>query len=162
MKCRLALFAMLAAFCLSASDALAARVLLAELLARAPAAGQAAMSGLALEGCLRRAGDLDRTGVALDTQVVGIDRLAAEGMMLQNQIDAELPIVGNYDEKGLNDFQRRAIRREELARQFKSDFPVYQNSQKDYAAAMAEFDCDCSGQFTADDLGAAKIKLGIK
>ena len=27
------------------------------------------MSGLALEGCLRRAGDLDRTGVALDTQV---------------------------------------------------------------------------------------------
>jgi hypothetical protein len=154
------LFAVIA---LSASDAMAARVLLAELLTRQPAAaGQHAMSALALEACLRRAGKLDRTGVALDTQVVGIDRLAAEGMMLQNQLDAELPIVGNYDEKGLNDFQRRVIRREELTRQFKSDFPVYQNSQKNYDAAMAEFDRDCSGPFTAGDLDAAKTKLGLK
>jgi hypothetical protein len=159
----LALAALPAVLLFGAGETQAARPLLAELLARPPAtAGQPAMSGLAIEACLRRARELDRTGSAIDTEIAAIDRLAAEGMFLQNQINAELPMLGGYDEPGLNDFQRRLIRHEELAKQFQAEFPLYQQKQKAYDAAVAEFDRDCGQGFTAGDLDAAKAKLGIK
>lgn len=156
MRYRLASLTLTFALILSASEANAARPLLAELLARAPVdAGQPAMTSLALQVCLRLARELDRTGTA-------IDRLAAEGMFMQNQINAELPMLGGYDEPGLNDFQHRLIRHEQLAKQFQAEFPLYQQKQKAYDAAVAEFDRDCGQGFTAGDLGAAKAKLGIK
>jgi len=160
---RLASSALIAALALSAGIANAARPLLAELLARAPVAvGQPVMSGLALEACLRQALDLDRAGTAIDTEIAAIERLAAEGMFLQNQINAEMPMLGGYDEPGLNAFQHRVIRHEELAKKFQADFPLYRQKQKAYDAAVAEFDRDCAQGFTAGDLGAAKAKLRIK
>ena len=163
MRYRLAGFMLTVALFLSASEADAARPLLAELLARAPAAaGQPVMSPLALEACLHQARELDHTGTAIDTEIAAIDRLAAEGMFLQNQIDAELPMLGGYDEPGLNDFQHRMIRHEELAKQFQAEFPLYQQKQKTYDAAVAEFDRDCAQGFAASDLDAAKANLGIK
>ncbi len=159
MNRRVALLVFTATLVLTASEADAARPLLAELLARAPVdAGQPAMTSLALQVCLRLARELDRTGTAIDTEIAAIDRLAAEGMFLQNQIDAEL-MLGGYDEPGLNDFQHRLIRHEQLAKQFQAEFPLYQQKQKAYDA---EFDRDCGQGFTAGDLGAAKAKLGIK
>ena len=163
MRYRLASLTLTVALILSASEANAARPLLAELLARAPVdAGQPAMTSLALQVCLRLARELDRTGTAIDTEIAAIDRLAAEGMFLQNQIDAELPILGGYDEPGLNDFQHRLIRHEQLAKQFQAEFPLYQQKQKAYDAAVAEFDRDCGQGFTAGNLDAAKANLGIK
>lgn len=145
------------------SDADAARPLLAELLARAPVkAGQPAMSPLALEACLLKARELDRTGTAIDYEIAEIDRETAEAMFLQNQINAEIPMLGGYDEPGLNAFQKRVIRHEELTKQFKAEFPLYQQKQKAYDAAVAEFDRDCAQGFHAGDLGAVKAKLGIK
>ena len=162
MRYRLASLTLTVALILSANEANAARPLLAELLARAPVeADKPAMSPLALQACLRLARELDRTGTAIDTEIAAIDRLAAEGMFLQNQIDAEL-MLGGYDEPGLNDFQHRLIRHEQLAKQFQAEFPLYQQKQKAYDAAVAEFDRDCGQGFTAGDLGAAKAKLGIK
>jgi hypothetical protein len=163
MRYRLAGFMLTVALFLSASEADAARPLLAELLTRAPAAAdQPTMSPLALEACLRQARELDRTGSAIDTEIAAIDRLAAEGMFLQNQIDAELPMLGGYDEPGLNDFQHRLIRHEELAKKFQAEFPLYQQKQKAYDAAVEEFERDCAQNFRAGDLAAAKSKLGIK
>ena len=163
MNRRVALLVFTATLVLTASEADAARPLLAELLARAPVdAGQPAMTSLALQVCLRLARELDRTGSAIDTEIAAIDRLAAEGMFMQNQINAELPMLGGYDEPGLNDFQHRLIRHEQLAKQFQAEFPLYQKKQKTYDAAVAEFDRDCGQGFTAGDLGAAKAKLGIK
>jgi hypothetical protein len=160
---RVALLVFTATLVLTASEADAARPLLAELLARAPVdAGQPAMTSLALQACLRLARELDRTGSAIDTEIAAIDRLAAEGMFLQNQIDAELPRLGGYDEPGLNDFQHQLIRHEQLPKQFQAEFPLYQQKQKAYDAAVAEFDRDCAQGFTTGDLGAAKAKLGIK
>jgi len=159
----LAMAALPAALLFGTGEANAARPLLAELLARAPVvAGQPAMSPLALEACLRQARELDRTGTAIDTEIAGIERLAAEGMFLQNQINVELPMLGGYDEPGLNEFQHRMIRHEELAKEFQTEFPLYRQKQKAYDAAVAEFDCDCAQGFTAGDLGAVKAKLGIK
>jgi hypothetical protein len=162
MKYRLPMLTLTVALVLGASEANAARPLLAELLARAPAVGKPAMSPLALEACLRQARELNRTGTAIDNEIAAIDRLAAEGIFLQKQIDAELPMLGGYDEPGLNDFQRRMIRHEELAKKFQADFPLYQQKQKAYDAAVVEFDRDCAQNFTAGDLAAAKSKLGIK
>jgi len=160
---RAALLVFTATLVLTASEADAARPLLAELLARAPVdAGQPAMTSLALQACLRLARELDRTGSAIDTEIAAIDRLAAEGMFLQNQIDAELPMLGGYDEPGLNDFQHRLIRHEQRAKQFQAEFPLYQQKQKAYDAAVEEFDRDCAQNFRAGDLAAAKSKLGIK
>ncbi len=160
---RLAFAALIAALYLSASEAYAARALLSELLARMPAAeGQPAMSSLALDACLRRADQLDVTGVTVDMEISDIDRMAAERMFLQRQIDAELPMVGDYDENALNAFQRRVIRHEELARKFKIDFPAYQEHQQAYNDAVVDFERDCFGNFTAGDLAAAKARLGIK
>ena len=163
MNRRAALLVFTATLVLTASEADAARPLLAELLARAPVdAGQPAMSPLALEACLRQARELDRTGSSIDTEIAAIDRLAAEGMFLQNQIDAELPMLGGYDEPGLNDFQHRLIRHEQLAKQFQAEFPLYQQKQKTYDAAVEEFERDCAQGFAASDLDAAKANLGIK
>jgi len=162
MKYRLPMLTLTVALVLGASEANAARPLLAELLARAPAVGKPAMSPLALEACLRQARELNRTGTAIDNEIAAIDRLAAEGIFLQKQIDAELPMLGGYDEPGLNDFQRRMIRHEELAKKFQADFPLYQQKQKAYDAEVEEFDRDCTQNFTAGDLAAAKSKLGIK
>jgi hypothetical protein len=148
---------------LTASDANAARPLHAELLARAPAdAYQPTMSALALEACLRSARTLDRTGSAIDTEIAAIERLAAEGIFLQNQIDAELPMLDGYDEPGLNEFQHRMIRHEELAKKFQAEFPLYRHKQKAYDAAVTEFDHECGQDFAASDLRATKAKLGIK
>ncbi len=159
----LAMAALPAAFLFGAGNALAARPLLAELLARAPAApGQPAMSALALEACLRQAQDLDRSGTAIDYAIAAIDRETAEAMFLENQINAEIPALGGYDEPGLNAFQKRVIRHEELAKKFKVEFPLYQQKQKAYDAAVADFDRDCAQGFAASDLSAAKAKLGIK
>ena len=159
----MAIAALPALLCFAASDAQAARPLLAELLARAPVkAGEPAMSPLALEACLRKARELDATGTAIDYEIAAIDRETAEAMFLENQINAEIPMLGGYDEPGLNAFQKRVIRHEELAKKFKAEFPLYQQKQKAYDAAVAEFDRDCAQGFTAGDLGAVKAKLGIK
>ncbi len=120
------------------------------------------MSGLALEACLRQALDLDGTGEAIDFEVAAIDRLAAEGMFMQRQLDAELPGRGGYDEQKLADFQRRTIRHEELARKFEREFPLYRQRQKEYDAAVADFDRDCSSHFAGGDLDTAKAKFGLK
>jgi hypothetical protein len=152
---------MLLAF--AASDAQAARPLLAELLARTPVkAGEPAMSQLALETCLRKARELDATGTAIDYEIAALDRETAEAMFLENRINAEIPALGGYDEPGLNAFQRRVIRHNELAEKFKAEFPLYQQRQKAYDAAVAEFDRDCAQGFHAGDLGGVKAKLGIK
>ncbi len=159
----IAIAALPALLLFGAGKANAARPLLAELLARAPvAAGKPAMSALALEACLRQARELDATGTAIDYEIANIDRETAEAMFLQNQINAEMPMLGGYDEPGLNAFQKRVIRHEELAKKFKAEFPLYQEKQKAYDAAVAEFDRDCAQGYTAGDLGAARAKLGIK
>ena len=46
----------------------------------------------------------------------------------------------SYDEPALNEFQRRVIRHEELAQKFQMEFPLYQNKQKAYDAAVDEFE----------------------
>jgi hypothetical protein len=120
------------------------------------------MSALALEACLRKARELDKTGTAIDYDIAAIDRETAEAMFLENQINAEFPVLNGYDEAGLAAFQQRVIRHEELAKKFKSEFPVYQQRKKDYDAAVAEFYRDCARGLTASDLGAVKAKLGIK
>ena len=159
----LAIAALPAALLFGGGETQAARPLLAELLARAPAAsGQPAMNPRALEACLLKARELDRTGTAIDYKIAAIDREAAEAMFLQNQINAELPMLGGYDEAGLKDFQRRMIRHEELAKKFQAEFPLYREKQKAYDAAVADFDRDCGQGFSAGDLNAAKAKLGIK
>jgi hypothetical protein len=154
---------LIVAFACCAGEAQAARTLLADLLARRPAsAGEPAMSRLALEACLLRAQELDRTGVALDYEVVEIDRLAAEGMFLERQLESEMSALGGYDEAALKDYQARVIRHEAIAKKFQSEFPDYAQRQKDYDAAVAEFSRDCATAFGAADLVAVKAKLGIK
>ena len=144
-------------------DANAARTLLAELMARAPAeAGSDAMSALALEACLRRAMELDKTGTALDYEIAAIDREAAEGVFLQNQLKAELPVLQDYDERSLEDFQRRVVRHDELDKKFQAEFPLYQKKQRAYEAAVDEFERNCSGRFTRSDLVAIKSKLKLR
>jgi hypothetical protein len=159
----LAIAALPALIVFGAGEADAARQLLAELLARAPVkTGKPAMSPLALEACLRKARELDTTGTAIDYEIAAIDRETAEAMFLENRINAEIPALGGYDEPGLNAFQKRVIRHDELAKKFKAEFPLYQQKQKAYDAAVAEFDRDCAQGFHADDLGGVKAKLGIK
>jgi hypothetical protein len=145
------------------TSANAARTLLVEFMARAPAdAGATAISALRLEACLRRARELDSTGIAIDYEIAAIDREVAEGMFLQNQLNAELSALGDYDEKALEDFQRRAVRHSELAKKFKAEFPLYQKKQRAYEAAVAEFEQDCAGRFNHSDLEVIKSKLDLK
>jgi hypothetical protein len=145
------------------NDANAARTLLTDLMARPPAeSAEPAMSALALEACMRRAQELDRIGTAIDYEIAAIDREAAEGVLLQNQLNAELPMLGGYDAPALNEFQRRVIRHEELAKKFQAEFPLYQQKQKAYDAAVAEFEHICASRFRPGDLGAIKSKLDLK
>lgn len=111
---------------------------------------------------MRRAQELDRTGTAIDYEIAAIDREAAEGVLLQNQLNAELPMLGGYDEPALNEFQRRVIRHEELAKKFQAEFPLYRQKQKAYDAAVAEFEHICANRFRPGDLGAIKGKLDLK
>jgi hypothetical protein len=149
-------------FC--AIDANAARTLLKDFMARPPAgADEPAISVLALEACLRRAQELDRTGTAIDYEIAAIDREAAEALLLQKQLNTELPTVGDYDEPALHEFQRRVIRHEELSRKFQMEFPLYQNKQKAYDAEVDEFEhVTCATRFRRDDLNAARTKLDLK
>jgi hypothetical protein len=143
-------------------EAIAARTLLADLMARPPAKpGTKPMSALALEACLRRAQELDRDGIAIDYEIAAIDREAAEALMLQKQINAELPILGDFDEPALNAFQGRVVRHQELTKKFHTEFPRYVEKQKAYDAAVAEFERYCAGRFAYDDLVATKLKLGL-
>jgi hypothetical protein len=144
-------------------EATAARTLLADLMARSPAQTDTKpMSALALEACLRRAQELDREGSAIDYEIAAIDREAAEALMLQKQINAELPVLGDFDEPALNAFQRRVIRHEELTKKFHAEFPRYEQRQKAYDTAVAEFERYCTGRFTRGDLDAVKAKLDLK
>ena len=120
------------------------------------------MSALALEACVRRAQDLDRAGVAIDLEIAAIDREAAETLLLQKQLNAELPMIGGYDEPALNEFQRRVIRHEELAKKFQMEFPLYQDKQRAYDAAVDEFEHICATRFRRDDLDTIRIKLDLK
>ena len=155
--------AMALALAFGAADANAARTLLKDLMAR-QAAGpdERAMSAFALEACLRRAQELDRAGTAIDYEIAAIDREAAEALMLQKQINMELPMIGGYDEPALNEFHRRVVRHEELAKKFQAEFPLYQNKQKAYDNAVDEFEHICATRFRSNDLEAIKTKLELK
>ncbi|MEP7030823.1 MAG: hypothetical protein ABI830_07815 [Pseudolabrys sp.] len=159
----LATVTLLAAFDPGAGSAEAARALVNDLLIRPPAAaGKLAMDRAALEACLVRARDLDIVGVEVDGEVDDADHLAAEGLILQNRINAELPMVGGFDENRLKAFEARLRRRKELATKFEADFPVYQKHQQAYNDGVAAFERDCSNGFSANDLEAARARLGIK
>ena len=141
----------------------AARALLADLFTRPPAeSGAKVMSVLALEACVRQAQELDREGTAIDFEIAAIDREAAEALWLQKRINSELPALGDFDETELNEFQRRVIRHEELAKKFQSEFPQYQEKQKAYDRAVDDFERYCGGRFTQRDLEAVKAKLNLK
>ena len=70
-------------------------------------------------------------------------------------------MLGDFDEPALNAFQRRVIRHEELTKKFHAEFPRYEQRQKAYDTAVADFERYCAGRFTADDLVATKSKLGL-
>jgi hypothetical protein len=155
--------AMMTALLFGAVDANAAKTLLADLMARPPAeSSETAMSVLALEACVRRAQELDRTGAAIDREIAAIDREAAEGVLLEKQLDAELPKLGDYDGPALDEFQRRLIRHEELARKFQAEFPAYQEKQKAYDVSVTEFEHICANRFQRGDLEAVRTKLDMK
>ena len=83
--------------------------------------------------------------------------------MLQKQLNAELPILGSYDEPALNEFQHRVIRHEELAKKFQAEFPLYQKKQKAYDAAVDEFEhIICANRFRRGDLDAIRSRLDLK
>jgi hypothetical protein len=147
-----------------ATDTHAARTLLKDLMARPPAGpDEPVMSALALEACVRRAQELDRAGTAIDYEIAAIDREAAEALLLQKQLNTELPMVGAYDEPALSEFQRRVIRHEELARKFQMEFPRYQNKQKAYDAEVDEFEhVICASRFRLNDLEAVRTKFDLK
>ncbi len=121
---RLASIGLIAAIVLSAGNtAYAARTLLADFLKRKPAgAGELAMSRLKLEARLLRVQEADRTGVALDYQVAEIDRLAAEGVFLERQLESEMGALGGYDEAALKDYQARRPLLSD-SEKFQSNFP---------------------------------------
>src|SRR5689334_5980592 len=154
----------LAAFMLAAGviDAHAARTVLADFLKR-PSLNpdEPPMSVLALEACMRRAQELDRTGTAIDYEIAAIDREAAEALLLQRQLNTDLPFVGGFDEAALQEFQRRAARHEELSKKFQVEFPLYQQNQKAYDDAIEEFGRICARPFQQDDLQAVKRKLDL-
>lgn len=172
MAARVLMAALIATAFAHPDDANAARTLLADLMARPPAqagtrpppaeADTHPMSALALEACLRRAQELDREGTAIDYEIAAIDREAAEALLLQKQINSELPVLGDFDEPALNAFQRRVIRHEELTKKFHAEFPRYEERQKAYDTAVAEFERYCTGRFTRGDLDAVKAKLDLK
>ena len=144
-------------------DAHAARTLLADFLKRpALKSDEPTMSAFALEACVRRAQELDRTGTAIDYEIAAIDREAAEALLLQKQLNTDLPFVGGYDEPALQEFQHRAVRHEELAKKFQAEFPLYQQKQKAYDEAVEEFEHICKRSFQRDDLEAVKRKLDLK
>src|SRR6476646_11636710 len=160
---RWVLLAMSFSLALGAIDAHAARTLLTGLMKRPPAGlDEPAMSALALEACVHRAQELDRTGTAIDYEIAAIDREAAEALLLQKQLNAELPTVQEYDEPALNEFQRRVIRHEELSHKFQLEFPLYQNKQKAYDAAVEELENICANRFRRGDLDAIRKKLDLK
>jgi hypothetical protein len=120
------------------------------------------MAAPTLEACMRRAQEIDRAGTAIDYEIAAIDREAAEGVLLEKQLDAELPMLGDYDEPALNEFQRRLIRHEELAKKFQTEFPLYQEKQKTYDVSVAEFEHVCANRFRRGDLEAVRTKLDMK
>jgi|SRR5215468_8487470 hypothetical protein len=152
------------AFAFGAVDANAARTVLKDFITRPPArAEEPVMSALALEACVRRAQELDRAGTAIDFEIAAIDRDAAEALLLQKQLNMELPMVGGYDEPALNEFQRRVVRHDELARKFQIEFPRYQDKQKAYDAEVDEFEhVICASRFRSNDLDAIRTKLNLK
>jgi hypothetical protein len=147
-----------------AINANAAPTVLKDFMARPPAkTDEPVMSALALEACIHRAQELDRAGIAIDLEIAAIDREAAEALLLQKQLNAELPMIGAYDESALNEFQRRVVRHQELTRKFHMEFPRYQDNQKAYDADVDEFEhVICAGRFRRNDLDAVRAKFNLK
>jgi len=145
-------------------NANAAPTVLKDFMARPPAkTDEPVMSALALEACIHRAQELDRTGIAIDLEIAAIDREAAEVLLLQKQLNAELPLIGAYDEAALNEFQRRVVRREELNRKFQTEFPRYQAKQRAFDTDVDEFEhVICVGRFSRNDLDAVRAKFDLK
>ena len=145
------------------SDADAARPLLAELLARAPVkAGQPAMSPLALEACLRKARELDTTGTAIDYEIAAIDRETAEAMFLENQINAELPMLGGYDEPGSTPSRSASSATRNWRKNSRPNSRCTSKSKRPTTPRSPSSTATARRAFTAGDLGAVKAKLGIK
>lgn len=82
-------------------------------------------------------------------------------MLLQRQLNTDLPFVGAYDEPALREFRRRVVRHEELAKKFQAEFPLYQQKQRAYDEAVEEFEHICARPFERDDLEAIKRKLDL-
>jgi hypothetical protein len=147
-----------------AVDANAARTVLKDFMARPPAkTDEPVMSALALEACVRRAQELDRAGTAIDLEIAAIDREAAEALLLQKQLNTELPMISAYDETALDEFQRRVVRHQELTKKFQMEFPRYQDKQRAYDADVDEFEhVICAGRFRRNDLDAVRAKIDLK
>ena len=140
--------------------ATAARTLLADLMARPLAQpGTKPMSALALEACLRRALELDRDGTAIDYEIAAIDREAAEALLLQKQINAELPVLGDFDEPALNAFQRARDPSRRADEKIPRRVPALRAANKRaYDAAVPNLNAIARGRFTADDLDAVQSR----
>jgi hypothetical protein len=147
---------------LAAGEAMAERALLAGLLARSPAGpNDPAMSALALEACLKLATSLDRTGAKVAGQAAKIERLNAEHIALQNQINAELDQLGHYNAQQMAAFQRRVAHNDDVERKLRGDRPAHQKDRQAYDDAVAGFGRNCGGHFRAGDLAAARAKFGL-
>ena len=163
-RLRLAKLAATALLIFGGIKANAARSLLTELTARPPAAAgaHAALTADKLEACLRAARTLDTSGQALDAEISAIEQITAESMFLQFVINSQFATLNGADKTAVAEFEQRTRRHEELARKFKTDYPVYQQHKRDYDGKVAAFERDCAGDFDGRDLEAVKTKLQIK
>jgi|SRR6185312_7346672 len=152
---------LLAAFVLAAGEAQALHTSLAQFLARAPAEN-ASLSAEQVEGCMKQARDLDRTGNELDMQMEAIQTASGQAMFLQYLNRAQLPRLDDADDDTRSEFAQRTVQHDALRRKLDADIPLFEKRSANYEAGVKTLERECAGTFTARDRDAAKAKLGIQ
>jgi len=153
---------LLAAFVLAAGEAQALHTSLAQFLARVPVEVNASLSAEQVEGCMKQARDLDRTGNELDMQMEAIQTASGQAMFLQYLNRAQLPRLDDADDDTRSEFAQRTVQHDALRRKLDADIPLFEKRSANYEAGVKTLERECAGTFTARDRDAAKAKLGIQ
>lgn len=115
-----------------------------------------------IEGCIKVAQALDQSSEKIDAAAMAIN---AEGVSIgraQQLLSIEKDLVDRYSDASVNAFNRKLATMKTRINEHNANVDRRRAEQANHNARVSSYNAECAKKYYADDMEAARVKLGLK
>lgn len=124
--------------------------------------GPDTMSVEQIEKCLGSARELDKSSEYVDTLTSAIDAESAAITSSQQLLSTEKDVVDRHSQASVNAYNRKLAAMSTRISAYNTSVDRAKAEQASYNARVVLYNAECARKYYADDMEAARVKLGLK